>query len=402
MQPSQLTAEHFVAYPPLARQVAVRGLEVLRRLPLSFVPLLLGEVIAYDSKFPAERQEVDAQFTFMSALAPPRLKEVMARFERLSLARELEEVDWVGRPGEFSERLSAHLWTTSQIADFRAAATEFLNAVRAAIPPPEPAAPRLTIVVIGRDAKDNGYPLFRKLRPHGTYFSQVDAANGLRTIMQRATARAKAHPLPFAHWYIDGGTPASPPPDGMEQLAYPQLDAVRDSVVAKLRNLIRAGAGTEERRSALMRLSPEDVGLKGEEHERVVNYFKVAVLSEGSGTQFFSTTFVQWAAREVLRRAQPVTLVARFAPRLTERSMNEALMEARTSAVLDAEGALVDADMGAYYTWLNQTRLTGADQASFLVWFEDRTKALVISPKTARGVESQDKVDLNQLIDLAR
>ena len=82
--------------------------------------------------------------------------------------------------------------------------------------------------------------------------------------------------------------------------------------------------------------------------------------------------------------------------------MNEALMEARLSAVFDAQGALVDADMGAYYTWLNQTRLTGADRSSFLVWFEDHTKALVISPKTARGVESQNKVDLNQLIDLAR
>ena len=66
------------------------------------------------------------------------------------------------------------------------------------------------------------------------------------------------------------------------------------------------------------------------------------------------------------------------------------------------KGALVDADMGAYYTWLNQTRLTGADAASFLVWFEDRTKALIMSPKTAPGVESQTPVDLNQLIDLAR
>ena len=287
MQPSQLTAEHFVAYPPLARQVAIRGLDVLRRLPLSFVPLLLGEVIAYDSKFPAERQEVDAQFSFMSALSPPRLKEVMARFERLTLARELEEVDWVGRPGEFSERLSAHLWTTNQIADFRAAAVEFLNAVRSAIPPPEPAVPRLSVVVIGRDAKENGYPLFRKLRPHGTYFSQVNPANGLRIIMQRAAARAKAHPLPFAHWYIDGGTPASPPPEGMELLAYPQLDAVRDSVVAKLRNMIRAGAGTEARRSALMQLTPEDVGLKGEGHERVAELLQGRGAVGGLGNAVF-------------------------------------------------------------------------------------------------------------------
>ena len=90
--------------------------------------------------------------------------------------------------------------------------------------------------------------------------------------------------------------------------AYRQLDPVRDAVVAKLRGLIRAGAGTEARRSALMQMGPEDVGLKGEGQERIVNHFKVSVLSDGSGAQFFSTTFVQWAAREVLRRAQPVTL----------------------------------------------------------------------------------------------
>jgi hypothetical protein len=34
----------------------------------------------------------------------------------------------------------------------------------------------------------------------------------------------------------------------------------------------------------------------------------------GSGTQIFSTTFVQWAARECLRRAQPETIVLHYAP----------------------------------------------------------------------------------------
>ena len=69
-------------------------------------------------------------------------------------------------------------------------------------------------------------------------------------------------------------------------------------------------------------------------------------------------------------------------------------------AVFDPQGALIDADMGAYYTWLNQMRLTGADKSSFLVWFEDHTKALVISPSASRGVESNKPVDLNQLIDM--
>ena len=42
---------------------------MLRSLPLSFVPLLLVEVIAYDSKFPAERREIDAQFVYVRSFA---------------------------------------------------------------------------------------------------------------------------------------------------------------------------------------------------------------------------------------------------------------------------------------------------------------------------------------------
>ena len=399
MQPAQLEPEHFATYPPLARQVAIEGLDVLRALPLSFVPLLLGEVIAYDSKFPAERQEVDAQFVYVRSLSPQQRSQLMAGFERLVLAPELQEVDWVNAPGEFSERLSAHLWTSQQIATFRTAAVEFLGAVRAHIPPPAPVVPRVSVVILGQGVTKNAYPLFRKLRPHGTYFTQVDPQDGLRIATQRAAARAQKHPIPFAHWYIDGGTPASPAPSGVETLAYPRLDAVRDAVVAKMRATMRAGMGTEARRSALMQMVPEDAGLKSEGHQRVLNHFTITVMSEGAGVQFFSTTFVQWAAREVLRRAQPVTLLARFAPRMTERSMNDALMEAPSSPVLDAQGALIDADMGAYYTWLNQSRLTGAEESSFVVWFENHSEALAISPSLPRGAQSNVRVDLNELLD---
>ncbi len=398
MQPAQLAPEHFIAYRPLARTVALNNLDLLRVLPLSFVPLLLAEVIAYDSKFPAERQEVDAQFAFLRALSPQRRSDVMARFRRLSLSPALEEVDWVRAPGEFSERLSAHLWTTSQVADFRAAAVEFLDTVRAAIPPGAPAIPRLTIVVVGQGVTKNTYPVFRKLRPHGTYYSRVNPADGLRMAIERAAARSQKHPARFGHWYVDGGVPA-PSPAGLERLAYRELDAVRDAVVARLRNLTLAGAGTEARRSALMRLAPADVGLKEDGEDGVLNHFKVTVLSEGSGVQFFSTTFVQWAARELLRRAQPLTLVARFAPRLTERAMNGAMIGERTPPDLDADGALVDADMGAYYTWLNQMRLPDANRSAFVVWFENHTDALVIAPSVARGEESNREVNLNQLFD---
>jgi hypothetical protein len=398
MNPAQLTPEHFAAYRPLARKVAIANLDILRELPLSFVPLLLGEVAAYDWKFPAERQEIDAQFAFMRTLPPDRRRETMARFQQLQLSPALEQVDWVNTPREFSEQLSAHLWTTSQVADFRTAAVEFLDAVRTAIPPPAPVIPRLSVVIVGQGVTASSYPLFRRLRSRGTYFNRVNPANGLPIAIERAASRAAKHAVPFAHWYVDGGAPEGSPA-GLEKLAYRELDAIRDAVVAKLRSLTLAGAGTEARRSALMRLEPGDVGLPGDGEHALLNHFKVAVLSEGSGVQFFSTTFVQWAAREILRRAQPLTLLARFAPRLTERAMNGAMIGERTPAVLDAEGALIDADMGAYYTWLNQMRLPDADRSSFLVWFENHTEALAISPSIARGVESDRAVDMNGLLD---
>jgi hypothetical protein len=38
------------------------------------------------------------------------------------------------------------------------------------VSPERPPAPRLGIAVIGKDVEHNDYPLFRKFRPHGTYF----------------------------------------------------------------------------------------------------------------------------------------------------------------------------------------------------------------------------------------
>jgi hypothetical protein len=50
---------------------------------------------------------------------------------------------------------------------------------------------------------------------------------------------------------------------------------------------------------------------------------------------------------------------------------------------------------------LNQMRLSGASQSTILVWFENQAEALVISPASARGVQSNSPVDMNQLLDHA-
>ena len=131
----------------------------------------------------------------------------------------------------------------------------------------------------------------------------------------------------------------------------------------------------------------------------VLNRFQVSVLTEGAGTQLFSTTFVQWSAREILRRAQPLTLVARFTPRQHEQSMRELVAGTQTRVITDPAGSLIDADMGAYYTWINQQRLTGAEDASFLVWFEDHREAVAIGPKLSHGAEDQTSIRIGELLE---
>jgi hypothetical protein len=80
--------------------------------------------------------------------------------------------------------------------------------------------------------------------------------------------------------------------------------------------------------------------------------------------------------------------------------MNELLAEKPDQVELDPLGSLMDADMGAYYNWINQQRLIGADQSSFLAWFENHSEALAIGPAMPRGTESTTSTDLGELLSL--
>ncbi len=131
----------------------------------------------------------------------------------------------------------------------------------------------------------------------------------------------------------------------------------------------------------------------------MLRHFEVNVLTQGAGCQIYSTTFVQWAARECLHRAQPLTLLARFSTRQASAPMEKLLVRDPLQQSQDREGSLVDADMGAYYTWINQSQLVGAEQSRFLVWFEGRRTACAISTTLPRGTTSTASANLRQVMD---
>lgn len=400
MLPSDLKIEKFASYPPEARKVVTDYLGTLQRLPLSFVPGLLRELIDYDFKFPAERRAHERELAYLSSLSAGTLQEWFHGFEQIRLAKQLEDFDWVKSPAQFVERLSAHLWSTHQLDAFRQVSNDYADRLRAAVPPEPPPIPRLGISVIGQGVAAYSEPLFRKLRSEGAYYSHINPENGLQYLLDAVAARAKAHRAPYGHWYIDGGEAAACDP-AITCVSYKGLAPARVALLRKMQEEIdRPGMGPEALRTIMAQMRPSDLGMNrisAQEHDETLQRFEVSVLTEGSGTQIFSTVFAQWAAREALRRAQPLSLLVRFAPRQRQRPMNELLSADDKVPELDFVGSLVDGDFASYYNWLNQQRLPGADRSCFLVWFEGHNQALAIGPSTPRGTESSSTADLKQV-----
>ena len=397
MQPGALSRESFQAYQPMARRVASEHLELLRELPLVLCAVMLREVIDFDVRFPRERTAIESRLAFLEKLAEAERNRLTNGFADLSLSSELAGEDWVRFPHKFEEDLSAHLWASKQYDTFRSVATSFAREVDRATSPQQPEVPRWVVVVLGPELRKEDYPLFRKLRPHGVFFPSVDGAGGMTEIVGELSKRASSANVPYGHWYVDGGGPENTTNKSIHRFSWEESAALRAKVLEKVESVVGSGRGGPEMlRSAMATWSPQkQVSMTG---DLLVDRFIVSVYGEGSGTQVFSTTFVQWATRELLRRAEPVSVVARYGPRQKQRTLNEMFSANSAGSVLDPAGSLVDADFGAYSTWINLNRLAGSDNARFIAWSQAHRQAIAIGPDCPRGTEAPGGIDVGQLL----
>ncbi|MBS1804205.1 MAG: hypothetical protein JST28_12625 [Acidobacteria bacterium] len=399
MLPSELKAESFASYPPQARAIAINHLEALQKLPIAFAPSLLRELIDYDYKFPIERSKIDAELSTLNELPDGEFHEWFSDFAAISISPGLQGFNWVDLPAQFVEQEAAYLWSTHQLDAFRHAAKAYGDRLEQLTKPEPPKHGRLGIAVVGRDVPTYNAQLFRNLRKHGTYFTSIDPKDGLESLIAVVDKRAEADPTPYAHWYIDGGS-SFPHSERVTCVSYEALAPIRKSLLKRMQSEIdRPGMGPEELRSVLARLAPTDLGMEATS-DTVLARFQLKLFSEGSGTQIYSTTFAQWATREVLRRAQASTLLVRYAPRQRQRAMNELLAGGSSESETDPVGSLVDGEMGAYYHWINQQRLPDSDRSRFIAWFEGHRQAVAIGPTMPRGTESNSAIGLQELLAL--
>ena len=406
MMPSALRVESFTAYPTQARALAVEHLGVLKRMPLILAAALLRQVIQYDWSFPAEREQLLQQLGLLQQLDTAAFDSLMSSFAAIPLASDLSKFDWVNHPQPFSEKLTAYLWEQHLSDNYHSAGQMYQQYLEKALPQARPITPRWTIVVIGKGSQPTQYPLFRHLTPYGMLFTQLDPKGALEILSDAVRMRAGRYPLEYGHWYIDGGEPYSAVVDDarLTTMSYARLAPATKREFSLLKEFTNRGSangsvGPEAVGSYIVGLSPEDLSLKGNASDAALRYFEVNLITQGAGCQIFSTTFVQWASRECLHRAQPLTLLARFSTRQCNAPMEQLLARDPLQQTQDTEGSLIDADIGAYYTWINQSRLSGADESRFLVWFEDRNLACAISPTLPKGRTSTGAINMRQVLE---
>jgi hypothetical protein len=389
-----LTASSFASYPPQGRQFAASHLSTLREIPLALLPVFLVDIKVYDWKFPIEQQEIAKRLEFVNANLAS-----LDQFRTIKVPAALDTPGSVDDPQRFLAEITAYLWSSLQMDAYRGAANRFMELYSAANRPKRPAISRLVMLCVGRDAQLPEYPLFHKLRGFGQLRTNVHAEGAADAFLDVLRRRSASAPELYAHWYVDGGSPLiGVPTTGVSQIMYPALAPLNGQILARMKSCIEAGTGPEELQRELAEISEHAPLASNSVVDLVLQHFCVSLLTEGSGTQIFSTSFVQWATREVLRRAQPVTLFARFAPRQRERSFNAMVAEEAGSADLDPAGSLIDADMAAYYAYLELMRLSDAENAAFLVWLENRSQAFVAGRGIPVNTVSDSPISMAELL----
>ncbi len=397
MTPADLTPAVFQAWTPGSRAFAQQYLPLLQRLPLAVCPSFLKQMSVLDTSFPAEIATLRSLCAGLSALRPEQLEAILLPLRQLRLSPDLPAMDWVNHPDPFLAALSAWLWSSGQIDAFRNAS----DALFACIPSPHDDASRLAIVVVGRGSTLPLRRPFSRLQQHGLLLTSLRRESAESDILALFRAHAHTATEQYANWYVDGG---SPWPNGYNALPatvtldYPALDPLRRRILLAMESAVNHGdAGAEQLRSKMARTTNVELNAAELTPDPVLQRFYTELFTLSSGPQIFSTSFVQWTGRELCRRARPRTLLLRYAPRQQNRTFNT-LLEANAPATPDADGALRDAEMGAFYTWIEMNRITAAGRGTLLVWREDTATALVIGRSAPAGAASDTPMTLGDAL----
>ena len=360
--------------------------DLLRRLPATVRAFILVELQRWPALFPAERRYQHALLDHLSQIAPGELRqrgEGIVRVERDAALNRIEERD----PARFQDRAQAALRTRSLLPAWRREIDLFFQPIDPALEPrlfPPDAPRRLVVQIYGSEIAVQPGKLWGRLKTAGTRIPlTLDGVRNrdgfLRALFgvrpdrdERASLFGRIQEggdfTATDSWIVESHAalhdlvariPSAGRARSLTGLSYERLLPYRDALMRALFGKIQSGVESPQAFAAYARgltLEPDPGALLNADD--IVQAFVRDVLLTGNGTLFVNNTFVEWAAVQALRRAQPRVLVARYGVRDRLKPFSSLLLfsQPRTSdqipLVEDPVGSFVDVEQLSYYVWV--------------------------------------------------
>jgi hypothetical protein len=401
-------------FSPESRALLISHETILRGLPVAFRPLILRQLRAWESLFPPEQESLTR---ILHALARTTDSDHQTLFRALSAldVPDTSDLDPLFDEEKTLDRCLRHFKKEGTYQTWRLAVDEAFQRLTAQAPSDDGRAPKLVFVMLGEgtapgdtledpDRRFLSY-FWHYLEPLGTLFTSVtmEAAAAPLVSLFRSTLNRPQIKV----WAIETGSALAATADaaqGAIWFSFEHLRPVLDRVTRKLADTMMAGvSGPEALYAKISDFKMEELGLPRYDDPRIRKFVEQIIL-QGSGALVINNTFAEWTALQALRRVEPDLLMVRFGRRrrfVPLRQLDPFQAPLPESGDLPAEDpgeSLQDADVLAYYIWLETRKhVRYRDRTHFLIYLEGTKAALLIGPGVKSGIRITDPVRLEDI-----
>ena len=381
--------------------------ELLERLPVTFRANLGVEIGRWPTLFAPEKAYLRALLERLAALTTPEFAETFAGLRRVEAEAGCGEVRG-GDARQVQDKTQALLRRKGQFPSWRREVDQVFQRLQPRVEErlyPKGSPRRLVVVVYGQGIAIQRDQLWRQLRAIGTRIPlrlEGAAASGpfLRALFAGLLS-APGEPAgldPHATWIVDAGEAlhdlceesAAAGSARAVALSYARLRGYREELSRSLYRRVLAGVSSPQELADFARAL--DIRPLAGTADEVVRAFVRDVFLGGNGTLLVSNTFVEWAAVQALKRAEPRLLVARFGVRDKMKPFSSLLLFSsprptdQVPTLEDPLGSFVDVEQLAYYVWLNAEKSPAyRGKTLYLLLAEGVDEVLAIRPEAAAG-----------------
>jgi hypothetical protein len=351
---------------------------LLRRLPATIHAFILGEIQKWPTLFAPERRYQQTLLELLSGLSDAELAGSLGKIARIESETGIPSFG-SGDPARFQDEAQGRLRSQRRVQEWRTEVDRFFKEIDPALearlyPPDVPR--RLVVQIYANTIAVQNDRLWSRFKGSGLRVPlALDARGGPDTFLRAlfggsagdqalpalfAAAKDSAALEPLDLWLIESHDSLhkllESAPVSSTRLSFDRLRAYRDELTRALYAKIKSGVESPQAFAAYARSLKIAPGVMPSE---VLQAFVRDVFLTGNGTLFVNNTFVEWAAVQTLRRAQPRILVTRFGVRDKLKPFSSLLLFSQPRAsdqipmIEDPVGSFVDVEQLTYYVWLN-------------------------------------------------